>query len=343
MISYFTKLSGTSFRQEQIAKLKAGVTPLRCVPRPDNEYDQYAVEVQAMLDTGWEQIGWIQKGKNQEIQKRLLNGLNVKISCSEVTGLDKETLGVNVAVEWEDDSGLDPADMRDFEKQKVLIGDADYVYFDTINHKAYDDRGRELLSGSNAEKRFLEPIDLKYPAKAISKKTGTKPDDIIAVWDNKRDLSADYGTLIHASLEKYLRYADILRKIDDNQERAHSATYWMPEALGMIVDKFVETSGIKSSQNVECRIKSGDRTGIVDLLILDGKNFTLMDYKIMPEVKEVKYKVYGKGMKYQIQQNFYREILEDCGYKCDGMFLWNWNGKEWTKIKVPKINVKENL
>lgn len=342
MISYYTKLSGTSFRQEEIKKLKKG-TPLRCVPRPENEYDSYAVEVQALLNDGWVQIGWIQKGKNIEIQKQLLDGLEVKISLSEVTGIDKETLGVNVAIEYGDDSGLDPIDMRDFEEQKVLIGDSDYIFFDTVNHKAYDEYGHELLSGSNAEKQFAPTFDPKYPAKAIAKKTGTLVDDIVAIWENKGDLAAEYGTLIHSALEKYLPYASELRKIDENQEREHTAKNWMPEAVGEIVDKFVETSGIKEAKNVECRIKFGNRTGIVDLLLVDGKEFTLLDYKIMPEVKEVKYNIFGKQRKYTVQQNFYREILEDNGYKCKGMFLWNWDGKEWKKIKIAKVDIKEYL
>ena len=343
-VSYYTKLSGTSFRQDAVAELAKAKSPiLRAVAEPENEYDEYAVRVEAMLSDGWEQVGYIQRGKNQEIQKRLLEGHDVSIKLTAVTGEDKATLGVNVAVEYSDDSGIDPADMRDFEKQRVFIGDADYVWFDTINHKAYDENGKELLSGSNAEKMFLEPVDLTYPAKAISKKTGAKVEDIMAIWDNKRDLAADYGTLVHAALEKYLTYSKILKKIDANQEREHTAKNWMPESIGEVVDKFVKTSGINEAKCTEVRIKSGNRTGIVDLLILDDKNFTLMDYKIMPEVKQVKYKKFGKAMKYQIQQNFYREIIEDNGYTCKGMFLWNWNGNKWQKIEVPKINVKENL
>jgi len=345
-VSYYTKLAGTSFRQEAVTQLAKSKTPmLRVVPEPENEYDSYAVKVEAMLKDGWTQIGYIQKGKNQEIQKRLLEGYDVDIKLSAVTGEDKDTLGVNVAIEWTDDSAIDPADMKDFEKQRVFIGDADYVWFDTVNHKAYDEDGRELLSGSNAEKMFLEPVDLTYPAKAISKKTGAKVEDVLGAWDVKRDLAADYGTLIHASLENYLKYAPVLRKIDDNQEREHTAKNWMPEALGEIVDRFVKASGIESCKTVEVRIKSGTRTGIVDLLLLneDQKLFRIIDYKIMPEVKQVKYKKFGKSMKYIVQQNFYREIIEDAGYTCDGMFLWNWNGTKWQKIEVPKINVKENL
>lgn len=345
-ISYYTKLSGTSFRQDAVAELSKvkGTALLRVVPEPENEYDKYAVKVEAMLRDGWTQVGYIQRGKNETIFNRLMEGLDVNISLSAITGEDKETLGVNVAIEWEDDSGIDPADMRDFEVQDVFIGDDDVVYFDTINHKAYDKNGKELLSGSNAEKMFTDEFDPRYPAKALSKSTGAKVEDIVSMWENNRDLSADYGTLIHAALEKYLKFAKVMRKIDANKEREHSAKNWMPDALGEIVDKFVKASGITDATSVECRIKKDSRTGIVDLLLMqDDKSFTLMDYKVMPEIKEVRYKGFGKMQKYSIQQNFYREIIEDCGYKCNGMFLWNWDGKEWKKIKVPKLNIKENL
>ena len=339
-VSYFTKLSGTSFRQDVIKDLKVG-TPLRAVAEPDNEYDKYAVRVDALMEDGWKQIGYFQKGKNQHISEALQSGISVKVGCSEITGVDKDTMGVNVSVEYEeDDSGIDPADMRDMEKQKVIIGDDDYVYFDTVNHKAFDKNGHELLSGSRAEKIFAPEFDPRYPAKAVAKSTGTTFDDVISIWENNRDLSSAYGTLIHESLEKYLKYAPVLRKIDENKEREHTAKNWMPEALGEIVDKFVATSGIKESDNVEVRIKHGTRTGIVDLLLLDGKEFTLMDYKIMPKVKEVKYKVFGKETKYTIQQSFYADIIEDCGYKCRGIFLWNWDGKDWKKIPLKRVNTR---
>lgn len=342
--SYFTKLSGTSFEQASLAQVKPGSTKLRLVPRPDNEYDKFAVEVQALLDSGWSKIGWIQKGKNEEIQKHLLDGFEVKVECTEVTGADKETLGCNVSIEY-DDSGLDPADMRDFERQNVVFGDAEYVYFDTVNHKAYDKLGHELLSGSRAEHLFLPDLDLRYAAKALSKSTGAKVDDIMALWDIKRDLAADQGTLIHEALEKYLKYSPVMKQIDENKEREHTAKNWMPEVIGEIVDKFVEASGLKECSNVEVRVKSGTRTGIIDCLLIDevSKRFTIYDYKVTSEIKEVKYRVFGKKSKYTIQQNFYREILEDLGCKCDGLYLWQWDGKEWSKHKLEIINVKDNL
>jgi hypothetical protein len=60
--SYYTKLSGTSFRQDAIKKVTNN-TKLRLIPRPENEYDQFAIEVQGLLEDGWTQIGWIPKGR----------------------------------------------------------------------------------------------------------------------------------------------------------------------------------------------------------------------------------------------------------------------------------------
>lgn len=345
-ISYYGKASGTSFCQEALAKISPKKTLLRLVPE-ENEYDEFATRIDALLKDGWTKVGYIPKGKNQEINKFLKDGGEVAIECSDITGGTDEhpTLGLNYGITYGDDSAIDPADMRDLERQNVVFGDAEYVYFDTVNHKAYDELGHELLSGSRAEHLFLPDLDLRYAAKALSKSTGAKVDDIMALWDIKRDLAADQGTLIHEALEKYLKYSPVMRQIDENKEREHTAKNWMPEAIGEIVDKFVEASGLKECSNVEVRVKSGTRTGIIDCLLIDetSKRFTIYDYKITSEIKEVKYRVFGKKLKYEVQQNFYREILEDLGYKCDGLYLWQWNGKEWSKHKLEIINVKDNL
>ena len=338
--SYYTKLAGTSFRQDAIAKMKVGKTFLRAIAEPENEYDKFAVRVEALLDDGWEMIGYFAKGKNQTIQAELLNGGSVDVVLSGVTGLDKKTLGVNVGVTYGDDSGIDPADMRDFEVQKVAYGDADVVYFDTINHRAYDENGKELLSGSRAEKLLAGEANLSFAAKAMSKTTGAKAEDIMALWDKNRDLSADLGTLIHNALDHYYKYGDVMRKIDENKEREHTAKNWMPDYLGDIVDKFIKTSGITLAET-EIRIKWGNRTGIVDNLARTGEGFTLNDYKVTNEIKQVKYKGLGKKSKYTVQQNYYREILEEAGLHIAKMYLWQWDGKDWTRHELTKENVKE--
>lgn len=342
-IAYFTKLSGTSFHQDELAEVKPDKTKLRVVARPDNAYDPFAVEVQALLSMGWTQIGWIQKGKNQGISEHLQHGGTVEIDCKEITGLDKDTLGCNVSILYATDNRLDPIEMKDFEEQEVLFGDSKYVMFDVANHKAYDDEGNELISGSQAEHMFAPEVDLSYAANALSKSTGTKKEDILAMWDHNRDLSADLGTVIHAALEFYFKYHDVMEKIDKNKERAHSATNFMPVYLGEIVDKFIEKSKYREAI-VEARIKYKNFTGIVDCLTKNNDGtYTLNDYKVVKALKKVKYKQFGTKVKYHVQQNFYREILEANGIKIAHMYLWQWTGDEWTRHELDKINVLENM
>lgn len=334
--SYYTKLTGTSFRQKELAKVKPGVTKLRCVPRPDNEYDEFAVEVQALLDEGWVQIGWIKKGTNALLQRELINGNLVDIECTQITGENKDTLGCNVSIAYGED---DSVDLTKLEKQEVIFGDSKYIYFDEYNHRAYDEDGHLLVSGSQVEHQFAPEVNLEYPAKALSKSCGVKKEDIILCWDHNRDLAADFGTVVHKALQYYYQTKDVLEKIDSNREREHTAKNWMPEYLGSVVDSFVKTSQLQSALT-EVRVKHGTLTGIIDNLVVEGNEFTIYDYKVTKEIKDIKYKKFGSKKKYTVQQNVYRHILESLGMKCKGMYLWQWDNHKWTKHELERIDIK---
>ena len=74
-ISYYTKLSGTSFRQDAVAELSKvkGTALLRVVPEPENEYDKYAVKVEAMLrlDSGRLYSAWQERDNLQSLDGRI--------------------------------------------------------------------------------------------------------------------------------------------------------------------------------------------------------------------------------------------------------------------------------
>lgn len=349
--SYFTKLSGTSFRQDEIKKLKEK-TKLRVVPRPDNEYDQYAVEVQALLKEGWTQIGWIPKGKNIDIAMLLGEGGSVDISVSSVTGGTKEhpTMGVNVAIEYAVD---DSADISQAKPEKVIYGDADVIYFDVDNHDAYDDKGRLLLSGSRFEEKYHPDVDFKYPAKAIAKKSGVLYADVINMWEAKKNIAATYGTLIHKALEEAHNYRGIIHTMDDNLEEDKSLTRLMPADIANIISKYWKfrnniTPGFsKNKIETEVRIKYKNLTGIVDNLEWCDDGFYIYDYKITEKISNIKYIGLGStftAKKYTLQQNFYRHILEHVtGKKCLGMSLLVWNGEEWSKEGIERLDIEELL
>lgn len=338
-ISYFTKLSGTSFHQKELAQVKPGSTPLRAVPRPDNEYDKFAVEVQALLDD-WAQIGWIQKGKNQDIQKALLDGVKVTIECTDITGQDKDTLGCNVGIAYgEDDSGRDILRLPD---QIVFIGDEPKIYWDEENHNAYSMGGDLLYSGSRVEKYPFPEFDPTYPAKALAKKTGLKSEDIRDMWEWNGDVASRYGTLIHEALEHYWLYNEQMMELDNAKDRPCHAGNWMPQDLGNIVESFLEEFGDWSTVYPEVRVKYKQYTGIIDLLEEAGDGYYINDYKVTRELKEVAYPCLDeKKIKYTLQQNCYRYIVEKVtGKKVLGMVLHQWDGEKWSRHFVDRIDDK---
>lgn len=346
-LSYFTKLSGTSFRQEEIKKLTEK-TKVRVVPRPDNEYDQYAVEVQALLQDGWTQIGWIPKGKNVDMAMALGEGLSVDVSISSISGGTKgaETLGVNVGVTYGVD---DSVDVSTLSKVKVDYGDDDYIYFDEENHRAYNKDGKELLSGSRLESKYHPEVDFRYPAKAIAKKTGVFESDIMDMWDIKRDLSAEHGTMVHKALEVCHIYLNKIDKMDDMLEEDKRFERILPSDLAIIVDEYFKfrekiTPGfLKHLIKVEARIKYEGLTGIVDNIEWTDDGFYIYDYKVTSEVKQIKFGTF-KDYKYTLQQNLYRYILEKVtGKKCLGMNLLVWDGVMWKAVELNRIDVEELL
>lgn len=348
-ISYYTKLSGTSFHQKELAKVKPGVTKLRCIAHEDNEYDQYAVEVQALIKhkkmsgsyEDWEQIGWIPKGHNEDIWHECLEGGIVEIICSDITGgVDgKENLGCNVGITYGKDDSVAESLLPTFDKEKVIYGDADYIYFDADQHMAYDLEGHVLRSGSQIEEMYRPKVNFEYPAKAIAKSTGVKKEDVLLVWDNNKELSAEYGTLVHKALQYYYDTHDILENIDEKKEREFNLRNWMPHNLAEIVIDFINASGVKEAET-EVRVKYGRMTGIIDNLQKTDGGFIINDYKVTSKLGEVKYEHYGKMLKYTIQQNVYRQILEGLGYKVKAMYLWQWDGTEWTKHEVKPVEVE---
>lgn len=342
--SYYTKLTGVSFRQKEVAQLKPGKTPLRVLAIDDNEYDQYACEVQALLGDGWTQIGWIAKGSNVEIHKFLKDGGVVNIECKDVTGEDKATLGVNVAIEYGEDEAVE---LSSLEKQPVDFGDTKFVYFDESTHRAYDPEGRVLQSGSETEHKHAPSVDLSYAAKAIAKRTGLRVDDITSVWDAKAEMSCAYGTALHRAIELRLLYLDVMDELDEYKKRSHSAENWMPAYIGDAVDQLVHLlddakySGLE--KHSEARLKFGNLTGIADLILMnpDGE-FRLVDFKTNLEIKSIKYD-FGTKKEYTVQQNQYRTIMEHLGYKCLSMELFHWTGYKWEVIPLDRVDLEQEI
>ena len=342
--SYFTKLTGTSFRQKEIAELKPEKTPLRIIAQDDNKFDPFACEVQALLSDGWTQIGWIAKGSNQSIHEFIKSGGTVQIDLKDVTGQDKDTLGVNVAITYGED---DSVNIDTLSRQTVDFGDEPFIYFDEKNHIAYDSLGHKLISGSEMEHKYSGEADLTYAAKAIAKKTGLKAEDVMATWDAKGEISRMFGTLLHRAIELRLLLNHEMNSIDEYKDREPSPMHWMPDGVWQASSKLekilFEDRGYDLDKfHMESRLKWKNLTGIADLIYCGDDGYHLFDYKTNQEIKDVKYS-FGKATQYTVQQNTYRTMLEHSGYPVVSMELLHWDGKKWNIIPLKEINLEEEI
>lgn len=333
-MSYFDKLSGTSFRQKEIDAL-TGEEQLVLVADPTNEYDEYAVKVEA----NGVMIGWIRKGNNKEISKALLAGKKVTIDDFTVTGGGQNENGeeINYGVNVKITMPLE----ENFKKYKKLTPDIGegFVYFDEENHKYYDENGNQMLSGSKAEEAEVGPADMSYAAAAVSKSTKIPEKKILSLWSTNGDMSRDFGTLVHSALEFYIENQTILQHYDAVREREHTATNWMPNSIGHIVDKYLDIVDVTKSVP-EVFVRYGSSCGYIDQLdYIDEKTVVIRDYKIVNELKNVKTKSYGTQKKYTVQQSFYKAILEANGITVDSIILDTYDGDEWMANKIESVDI----
>lgn len=334
-VSYFGKAAGTTMdgRQDVIA-LMSPKTKLVLRREQNNKFDANAIAIDALLDGDWRCVGYIPKEKNENLAKELDKGTRVAIALKEITGGGDKNYGLNYSIEYENDISVE---------LKRLIPDigTGFVMFDEENHAYFDEDGNRMISGSVFEEEFSPIANFSYAAKAMGKSTGIKPDEILELWDENRDLSADYGTLIHKGLETYFKKHELMKRLDSHKKRIHTATTYMPQAVGDIVDKYIALNGAGFAERCspEVFIRHEGRCGFVDLVEQDGKGLITHDYKFVKELKKVKYREYGEYNKYTLQQNFYRTLIEANGHEVHGMVLELFRDGVWGSVEVEKIEL----
>lgn len=329
----WTKLSGTSFRQEVIDEM-SGAESLYLVAEPDNEYDKNAVAV--FEDETNRQVGYIRREEAPEISQLLQSGTPVQVIDYTITGGGDHHYGINIFLQKEEKDVNSP-------RLKRMIPDigSGFVYFDEEEHVYYDENMKPMISGSRFESSNTPEFNPEFPAKALAKSTGVDADKIMKFWKENGRLSSGLGTLIHESNEYWIKNNHLLRKIDEAREKEHTAKNWMPEILGDIVDKYWEAVSIDNTE-AELFVRYGNFCGFIDQVQwIDEKTVIMRDYKIVKEHKTVKTKNHGKQDKYTLQQNFYRTILKKNGIDVAEMYLDVYSNGKWEHKKVERVEIDE--
>jgi hypothetical protein len=202
------------------------------------------------------------------------------------------------------------------------------VYYDDLAHKYTNEAGEVYLSGSQYAAQFESPFDTQVIAGKMSTKFNVPAEDIVKMWDMKRDISNGLGTAIHAALElygKYEKYVDVF----DKEYHLHDHPTIKQAVLSFYKDR-------KEEAIYEALVVDHSRkyAGRIDRVVKEKDLYFIEDFKTNAELKSDKLKNYWK------QLSFYASIVEASGNKIGGLRIHHWNGGEWTTHEHKAEEVK---
>jgi len=343
--SYHSKLVGVTFegRQEIIARL-IGDEPLRFRREPDNEYDNKAVAVDALLtvdvsdDTNnadvaviedWFPIGYIARDKNKELASVLDAGKEASIKIYDITGGDEKSYGVNVYIEYEKEREL--VRSKTAFKVKDIFGNE--IFYDDVTHKYTNALGEVYMSGSKFADQFGQPFDAQMISGKIASKFGLGPEEHQAIqdmWKLKAEASASFGTAIHAALELYGKYKDLAESI--GKETHFHDNPVLNQAVELFYKEHPETANV----GYECLVVDHKmkRAGRIDRLEYEEDGVWITDFKTNFDIQK-------SLKKYWLQLSFYAAIVQANGQAVLGLKIYHYTGNKWVTIESQVIDIDE--
>lgn len=254
------------------------------------------------------------------------------------------------------------------------------IYFNEKEHKYTDDRGNTYTSTTTYLSKYYPKFDTegealrcsrKYKARKGHRYYGMTPSDIKNYWKKLTDTSLDRGNERHNYLEDTVKRVTGYNKIEGRF--INDRIYTIDDILenhtyGLVDISMYEKAGLKDRYpeiyNVilyhhergyrlyaEIGVYMYDRliSGLVDLLVVKGKEFRVLDWKTNKDNIQFKSGYYkrdhsGKdlriwvdqtkymyppishlpecnGTKYALQLSTYAHLIELRGYKCTGIYL----------------------
>lgn len=350
--SYHSKLVGVTFegRQDVIALLK-GDEPLRFRREPENEYDNKAVAVDALITASmrkarneeadirmkeeWKPIGYIAKDKNSELASVLDDGKEAAIKIGSITGGDEKSYGVNVYIEYEKKRKLIRPETARLVKD--IFGNE--IFYDDVSHTYMNSMGEVYLSGSQFADQLEAPFDAERISGYMVAKHGldkTKEQaekyskGIQAMWKLKALASASFGTSIHAALELYGKYKKLCEKIDKDTFLHDNPI--LKKAVELFYEEFPDVEHVGYESLVVDHKKQ--RAGRIDRIEYEEDGVWVTDFKTNSNItKNLK--------KYWMQLSFYAAILKANGANVKGLKIYHYTGKEWVTIVSEVIDIDE--
>lgn len=225
------------------------------------------------------------------------------------------------------------------------------VDYDDIKH-AYSHKGTPLVGATAFISKFTGKFDAPMVAKNCEKSWGVGANEILDMWESNKNVAMDFGTLVHKALEHYHNNKALGAKIMESRGTDENPALPKHPILRDIILGFdaitAEDAGVVISEILATDVKNG-RCGQIDRLVVvdaDKKICRVQDYKINVSSEEVSsknklLKPYDtlpatKLSKYQLQLNFYAQMLEASGWTVQGIDVFVYED-EWKKFELTRV------
>lgn len=207
--------------------------------------------------------------------------------------------------------------IEEIREKLKYFDDKDFV-FDEPTHK-YTYKGQPLFGTTTFLERFYEKFDSDYWSKKKAADAGVTQEEMLAVWDAKRDRSCELGHNVHYYIEKFYLTQSTDKPLQD-------------EEACLRIDKFHTVYDLRLNKlepiGTEIRVfsKKWKLAGTMDMLYLYKNTIIVGDWKTNEKIKTDKDFNFNKMMyypfenlkenelnKYSIQISFYMLMLEEAG------------------------------
>ena len=86
------------------------------------------------------------------------------------------------------------------------------VEFNVEDH-TYFYQGKQLTGASTIVKQYVPEFNAELIAKNCEKSWGVPAPAIVNMWDSNKDVTGDFGTVVHKALEHYEKNRELAKKI----------------------------------------------------------------------------------------------------------------------------------
>lgn len=227
------------------------------------------------------------------------------------------------------------------------------IEFEPVAH-TYTHKGKPLTGATDYIKKFYKPFDSKTISAVLEKNWGVPEQNIRQLWDENGNLTSEFGSIVHASLEHYEKFKDIGEVI--SSKKGEKGNYCLPKhpVLRSIIEGFIEINKGEVGRVVTEALVSDVESGVCGhadrIVILDEekKICRVKDYKVNVNSEEVdkSQKVLApfdmlpstKLSKYQLQMSIYANLLQKSGWTVVGLDVYVYES-EWKHFELPILKV----